>query len=50
MLSLLRRSKHVGRVDASLAQQSDAEQQYWKEILRCVVAVIIFLGARGLPF
>ncbi|KAK0143819.1 hypothetical protein N1851_017976 [Merluccius polli] len=27
----------------------EAEQHYWK-VLRCVVAVITFLGARGLPF
>lgn len=34
----------------SLAQQCDTEQQCWKEVLRCVVAVTKFLGARGLPF
>lgn len=50
MLSLLHRSKYACRVDASLARQCESEQQYWKEVLRRVVAVVKFLGARGLPF
>nr|XP_033475584.1 zinc finger MYM-type protein 1-like [Epinephelus lanceolatus] len=50
MLSLLHRSNYTCRVDASLARQCEAEQQYWKEVLRRVVAVIKFMGARGLPF
>lgn len=50
MLSLLHRSNYACRVDASLARQCEAEQQYWKKVLRRVVAVIKFMGARGLPF
>ncbi|RXN38526.1 zinc finger MYM-type 1-like protein [Labeo rohita] len=48
--SILHRSKYACRVDASLARQCESEQLYWKEVLRRVVAVIKFLGARGLPF
>ncbi|XP_070407799.1 uncharacterized protein [Nothobranchius furzeri] len=47
MLSLLHRSKYACRVDASLARQCESEQQYWKEVLRRVGAVVKFLGARG---
>uniref|UniRef100_A0A8C5GFL1 TTF-type domain-containing protein n=1 Tax=Gouania willdenowi TaxID=441366 RepID=A0A8C5GFL1_GOUWI len=50
MLSLAHRSKHLGTVDASLGRQIEAEGQYWKDVLRRVVAVIKFLSERGLPF
>lgn len=50
MLSLTCRSKHLGTVDASLGRQIAAEGQYWKDVLRRVVAVIKFLSERGLPF
>lgn len=50
MLDLLRRSKNVGTVDASLRRQRDAEEKYWKEVLRRIVAVIKFLSERGLAF
>ncbi|MBN3309056.1 ZMYM1 protein, partial [Amia calva] len=50
MLALLNRSKHLSTVDASLCRQIEAEQNYWKEVLRRVVAVVKFLGKRGLPF
>lgn len=36
-------------MDASLGRQIEAEGQYWKAVLRCVVAVIKFLSERGLP-
>uniref|UniRef100_A0A3B4Y3E3 DUF4371 domain-containing protein n=1 Tax=Seriola lalandi dorsalis TaxID=1841481 RepID=A0A3B4Y3E3_SERLL len=50
MLVLMRRTEKEGTVDASLAKQIEAEGQYWKQVLRRIVAVIKFLGERGLPF
>lgn len=50
MLSLIQRTKHLGTVDGSLGRQIEAESQYWKDVLRRVVAVIKFLSERGLPF
>lgn len=50
MLSLVRRTQHLGTVDAGLGRQIEAEGQYWKDVLRHVVAVIKFLSERELPF
>lgn len=50
MLALHSRSKNTGRVDSDLVKQIDAERQYWREVLKRVVAVIQFLGERGLAF
>lgn len=50
VLSLIRRTHHLGTVDASLGRQIEAEGRYWKEVLRRVVAVIKFLCVRGLAF
>uniref|UniRef100_A0A3B4ULL1 DUF4371 domain-containing protein n=1 Tax=Seriola dumerili TaxID=41447 RepID=A0A3B4ULL1_SERDU len=50
MLVLMRHTEKEGTVDASLAKQMEAEGQYWKQVLRRIVAVIKFLGERGLPF
>lgn len=48
MLALLHRCRHIGRVDASLSRQCEAEHQYWKEVFRRVVAVVkSFLPFRG---
>lgn len=49
MLSLIHRTKHLGTVDASLERQTDAESQYWKDILRRVIDIIKCLSERGLP-
>ncbi|XP_063780940.1 zinc finger MYM-type protein 1-like [Pseudophryne corroboree] len=38
------------RIDHAHALQMDNEQKYWREVLKRVVAVIKFLGERGLPF
>ena len=45
----MHRTKLMGTVDASLGMQVDTESQYWKDVLRRVVAVIT-LSERGLPF
>ncbi|CAG9773635.1 unnamed protein product [Ceutorhynchus assimilis] len=39
-----------GRIDTQLTRQFNDERQYWKEVLRRIVAVIKFLASRGLPF
>lgn len=50
MLALSRRRGNVGTVDAKLRQQRDDMANYWREVLRRVVAVIKFLSVRGLAF
>lgn len=37
-------------VDDSILNQSQIEREYWKSILKRIVAVIKFLGSRGLAF
>lgn len=37
-------------IDASFRNQTEDEMQYWRDILKRVVAVIKFLGSRGLAF
>lgn len=46
------RSKQVNTLtlDASFVNQSAIEREYWKSILKRIVAVIKFLGSRGLAF
>lgn len=37
-------------VDASFVNQTEDEMKYWRDILKRIVAVIKFLGSRGLAF
>ena len=37
-------------VDSAIAKQLENEQQYWIELLKCIVAVFTFLAERGHPF
>lgn len=48
--SLVSRSKEVGRVDSSLIRNIDSERQYWREVLKRVVATIKFLASNALAF
>lgn len=50
MLSLLYRGKGIRTVDVSMATEMEAAKQYWREVLKRIVAVIKFLWKRGLPF
>lgn len=50
LLKLHLRSKGTATIDSELLKQIDGERQYWKEVLRRVVAVVQFLGERGLAF
>ena len=42
--------KRGSTVDCKLAEQINNERQYWRHVLERVVAVIITLAERGLPF
>ncbi|KAF0749946.1 zinc finger MYM-type protein 1-like [Aphis craccivora] len=46
----LRRSNNIGRIDSDLCIQINNEIDYWKNVLKQVIAVIKKLGNRGLPF
>ncbi|XP_025200593.1 zinc finger MYM-type protein 1-like [Melanaphis sacchari] len=46
----LRRSNNIGRIDSDLCIQINNEIDYWKNVLKRVIAVIKKLGSRGLPF
>ncbi|XP_067625649.1 zinc finger MYM-type protein 5-like [Eurosta solidaginis] len=50
MITYLARSKAVGRVDIDLISQHQKEVDYWKNVLKRIVAVVKFLTSRGLPF
>ena len=42
--------KRVSTIDCQLAEQINNKRQYWKNVLERVVAVIITMAERGLPF
>lgn len=46
----LTRSKKTGKIDAELQMQIQNEIDYWRNVLKRVIAVIKKLGSRGLPF
>uniref|UniRef100_A0A3B1JF76 TTF-type domain-containing protein n=1 Tax=Astyanax mexicanus TaxID=7994 RepID=A0A3B1JF76_ASTMX len=48
MLALYNRSRGTATIDSDIVKQIDAERQYWRDVLKRVVAVIQFLGERGL--
>lgn len=50
MMTYLARSKAVGRVDIELLSQHQKEVDYWRNVLKRIVAVVKFLASRGLPF
>lgn len=44
------RSKKVGRMDEELARQAEDVAKYWREVLRRLISVIIFIRERGFTF
>lgn len=48
--SYIVRQKSVGCVDAVLDSQFHSERNYWRQVLKRIVAVIRFLASRGLAF
>ncbi|KAG8451639.1 hypothetical protein GDO86_003726 [Hymenochirus boettgeri] len=50
VFKFMQRAKSSCRIDHALVTQAANEQKYWREVLRRVVAVVKFLGERGLPF
>ncbi|XP_046750285.1 uncharacterized protein LOC124413609 [Diprion similis] len=43
-------SHESGRIDFELIQQLDDEINYWRNVLKRVASVILFVSERGLPF
>ncbi|CAH2315362.1 zinc finger MYM-type 1-like [Pelobates cultripes] len=50
MLSLKSRACTLGRIDESLTKQRSDEIQYWRNVLKRVVAAVKALGTQGLAF
>lgn len=50
MMIYIARSKTVGRVDIDLLSPYKTEIDYWKSVLKKIVAVVKFLASRGLAF
>lgn len=50
MMNYVARSKTTGRVDSGLLSQYNAQVNYWKNVLKRIVAVVKFLASRGLGF
>jgi hypothetical protein len=49
MTTYYSRLKLSGRADTQLAIQFNNDRQYWKEVLKRIIAVINFFAPRGLP-
>lgn len=50
VINFARRSKEVGHMDIKLAQQAEDVARYWREVLKRLIRVIIFISERGLSF
>lgn len=50
MMNYVARMKTAGRIDSELLSQYNTEINYWKNVLRRIVAVVKFLASRGLAF
>ena len=50
MCTFAKRLNAKGRIDEQMAKQSDDERQYWREVLRRIVATVQFLSSQGLAF
>lgn len=50
MMKYVSRSKTMARVDSLLISQYNTEINYWRNVLKRIVAVVKFLASRGLGF
>lgn len=50
MLTLAARQQYAGRIDGQMELEFTKERDYWRNILKRIVAVIKFLAERGLAF
>lgn len=50
MMKYVSRSKIIARVDNGLISQYNTEINYWKNVLKRIVAMVKFLASRGLGF
>lgn len=48
MLSFASRQREVGRVDFLAAKEVEEERSYWRQILKRLIDVLVFLAERGL--
>ena len=44
------RSKELGRIDQELTRQANDAAKYWREVLRRLISVIVFISERALAF
>lgn len=49
-ISRMQDVKSSTRIDKEIVKQIETEKQYWINVLKRVIAVIVFLGERGLAF
>ena len=50
VMTFITRQQTVGRVDSQLANDIIREEEYWRQVLKRVVAVVQFISERGLAF
>ena len=50
MFALVSRAKLRGRVDLDVIKQCENERNYWRDVLRRIVATVKFLASRGSAF
>ena len=50
MIIYSKRLVQEGRIDTEMAKQLETQQQYWREVLKRVVATVQFLSVQGLAF
>ena len=48
--TMMNRSTSIQRIDKDLIKQIENETQYWRDVLRRTIDVIIFICERGLAF
>ncbi|XP_031329798.1 zinc finger MYM-type protein 1-like [Photinus pyralis] len=50
ILAFKRRSSALGRVDSNMVKQLEEQQQYWREVLKRIIATVKLLSTLGLAF
>jgi hypothetical protein len=50
MCTFSMRLKAKGRIDSKIVEQKETEREYWRQVLKRIVATVKFLSAQGLSF